>query len=312
MPAVPPLDPDFAAAVAGAERGDLLDVAAARARARRGRVDAPLAPTRPLAVCDRVVAGDVDVPVRCYRPRDVAGALPALVYFHGGAFVVGDLDAEDSYCRLYAAEVGCVVVAVDYRLAPEHPHPAAVRDGAAVLRFVADQAEQLGVDPARLAVGGASAGGALAAATALHARDHGGPALRFQFLHYPVLDDRLETPSARALVDVPLFARRDAIAMWDHYLGPADARAQPVAATAAPARAATLAGLPATYLDVGAVDPLRDEGIAYAQRLLDAGVDVELHVVPGAPHGYEIARDAALTLRLAHEHVAALRRGLGA
>jgi acetyl esterase/lipase len=311
---VPPVDPVFAAAVAGAKRGDLLDVEAARARSRRARVAAPLSATKPLDAVDLTVPGKdgVSVPIRVYRPAGVAQPLPALVYFHGGAFVVGDLDAEDSYCRTYASEVGCAVVAVDYRLAPEHPYPAAMDDGAAVLRFVTSNAGDLGVDARRVGVGGASAGGALAAAVAIDARDSDGPPLCFQFLHYPVLDDRLETASARNMTEVPLFARPDAVQMWDHYLGSTRALPAPIAPTAAPARVETVAGLPPAYLDVGAVDPLRDEGIAYAQRLLAAGIDVELHVVPGAPHGYEIARDAELTLRLAHEHVAALRRGLRA
>jgi acetyl esterase/lipase len=228
------------------------------------------------------------------------------VYFHGGAFVLGQVEVFDSACAGFATEVDMVVVSVDYRLAPEDPYPAAVDDCYAALEWVVANAEELGVDPDAVAVGGVSAGGALAAAISLLARDRGGPALAFQLLVNPVLDDRLDTASVRACTDTPLWNSHHAATMWDLYLGASRRHVSPYAA---PARATDLAGLPPAYVLTSEFDPLRDEGITYAFRMLEAGVPVELHNVAGVFHGFDAFPTAISRLAMAEQH-RALRRAL--
>jgi acetyl esterase/lipase len=221
------------------------------------------------------------------------------VYFHGGGFVAGDLDTEDLRCVRIARDAGCVVISVDYRLAPEHRFPAAHDDCVAVLEWTAREAAALGVDPRRIGVAGASSGGNLAAATSLRARDHGGPPVAFQLLAYPSLDDRLETASVR-FVGTPLVDGSDCAHCWDYYLGLDRADVSPYAA---PARATDLRGLPPTYLLTAELDPLRDEGIRFATRLLEAGVSVELHQFAGAFHAFDLF-PTAISQRALDEQVA--------
>jgi acetyl esterase/lipase len=255
--------------------------------------------------------GGTEIPIRIYAPVDRGGApAAALVFFHGGAFVLGDRYTEELRCLRYAAEVPCVVVSVDYRLAPEHPYPAAVDDCFAGLEWTVAHAPELGVDPARVGVGGSSAGGALAAAVALRARDAGGPPLVFQLLNYPVIDDRMDTASMRAFDTTPLWTSGATADMWEHYLGDPTTRGD-VSPYAAPGRAADLSGLPPAYVLTAELDPLRDEGIEYARRLMEAGVPTELHTVAGACHGFDIiAANGALGRRAIDEQVRALARGL--
>ena len=229
---------------------------------------------------------------------------------HGGGFVIGSVETEHGGAAQMAISTGAVVVSVDYRLAPEHPYPAALHDCYAALTFLHDQADALGVDPDRVAVAGTSAGGGLAAATALFARDRGGPALCFQLLHIPELDDRLETGSMQAFVDSPMWNRPLAVQSWQAYLGPRYGAAD-VPAYAAPARAADLSGLPPAYISTAEHDPLRDEGITYAQRLLQAGVSVELHQFPGTFHGSALVMTASVSRRAQREATVVLRRALG-
>jgi acetyl esterase/lipase len=211
---------------------------------------------------------------------------------------------------MMAIAVGAVVVSVDYRLAPEHPFPAALHDCYSALRYMAGEADALGIDPDRIAVSGGSAGGGLAAATTLLARDLGGPALCFQMLHIPELDDRLETPSMRRFVDSPLWNQPLAVQSWRAYLGELSGR-DDIPALAAPSRADDLSGLPSAYVSTAENDPLRDEGIDYAQRLLQAGVSVELHQFPGTFHGSALVTTAAISKRAQAESVVVLRRALG-
>ncbi|HLN17507.1 MAG TPA: alpha/beta hydrolase [Acidimicrobiales bacterium] len=250
-----------------------------------------------------------DIRVRLYEPVERDGTAPGLAYFHGGAFVLGDLEVEHGKCLRHAADGGAVVLSVDYRLAPEHPYPAGLEDCYTGLVWLADHAEELGVDPARLAVGGSSAGGNLAAAVALLARDRGGPPLAFQLLIYPVTDDRTGNyPSMAEFAELAGWnglASRD---MWDHYLGP---EPREVSAYAAPARAEDLRGLPPAFVITAEFDPLRDEGMAYAIALQQAGVPTELHHVPGVPHGFDLLLpEAAVSRRAIDEQVAVLRRHL--
>lgn len=265
-----------------------------------------------LEITDRLVPGydgDPDVGVRVYRPLRPAEQRPALLHMHGGGFVVGSVDTEHFGASTLAAKLGAVVVSVEYRLAPEHPYPAALNDCYAALSWVHDSAGELGVDPARVALYGQSAGGGLAAALALFARDNGGPRVCFQFLGIPELDDRLDTPSMKAFVDTPLWNRPSAELSWEYYLG--GMRNAEVPHYAAPARAADLSGLPSAYVSTMEFDPLRDEGIRYATRLLEAGVPTELHSYPGTFHGSAFVVTASSSRRIAAEELQVLRRALG-
>lgn len=304
------VDPELAALVPLLPVLDLSDLASARAvldGAASGLTTASQPWQERVVVSDSRIPGPPgapEVPVRVYRPKDDA-VRPALVYFHGGGFVLGGIRLFDTMCADYAANADVIVVSVDYRLAPEDPFPAAVEDCYAAVEWAAT-AGSLGIDTATVAVGGASAGGGLAAAVALMARDRDGPAIAFQLLVYPVLDDRLETVSVRGFTDTPLWTSEHVAVMWDLYLGPERRRVSPYAA---PARATDLAGLPPAYVLTCELDPLRDEGIAYAQRMLQAGVPVELHNVAGAFHGFD-AFPAAISRAANAEQHAALRKAL--
>ncbi|MEZ0365578.1 alpha/beta hydrolase [Mycobacterium sp. pUA109] len=219
------------------------------------------------------------VPVRIYRGGPAPA--PALVYCHAGAFALGNLDTDHRQCVELARRGGCTVVSVDYRLAPENPHPAALQDALTVLCWVVDTAATLGVDPTRVGVAGSSAGAALAAGLALRAADGAAPPVAVQLLHQPVLDDR-ETESKTRFRDAPTFDGAAAELMWRHYLGGAAPSAQAV-----PGRRESLAGAPAAFISCSEIDPLRDEAVDYARRLLAAGTRTELHVFAGTCHGFD-------------------------
>ncbi|QKW23069.1 alpha/beta hydrolase [Kitasatospora sp. NA04385] len=250
------------------------------------------------------------LPLRVYRPAadeartaDPADPLPVLLYLFGGGWTLGSLDTGDAICRRLTNAVGCVTVAAGYRLAPEHPFPAAVHDVAAAAEWIAAHAADLGADPARLAVAGDSAGGNLAAALTLLARERGGPALRHQLLVYPNTDHAADTPSVREHDDPLLFNRRSVAWYWSHYLAdPADG-ADPLAS---PLRAPSLAGLPPATVITAEYDPLRDEGELYAEALRAAGVPVELRRYDGMPHGF-FAMSGVLDDGRAAQHYAADR-----
>ncbi|WP_261569440.1 alpha/beta hydrolase [Frankia gtarii] len=224
------------------------------------------------------------IALRWYTARtSVPG--PAVLYFHGGGMILGSVGLYDPWVARYVSATGVPMLSVEYRLAPEHPHPTPVEDCYAALRWLADHAVELGVDPARIAVMGDSGGGGLAAAVALLARDRGGPALAQQILIYPMLDDRNTTPDP-AIAPFAGWNHDDNITGWGALLG--TARGGPdVSPYAAPARADDLTGLPPAYVEVGELDIFRDESIEYARRLSVAGVSIELHVHPGAPHGFD-------------------------
>ena len=258
-------------------------------------------------------AGAPDIPLRIYRPEQLDAITAGLLYIHGGGFAVGDLDSEHSGVVSMCRSLGIVIASVDYRLAPEDPYPAGLEDCYAALQWLHQEAASLGIDSQRIGVRGGSAGGGLAAALALLTRDRNGPSLCFQFLGIPELDDRLNTVSMLEFTDTPLWHRSNAILSWQYYLGD---RYQPgaegVPYTAAPARADIddLRGLPPAYVSTMEFDPLRDEGIQYALKLLQAGVTTELHSFPGTYHGSEMVLEAAVTKRGTSEGLEALRRGL--
>ncbi len=252
-----------------------------------------------------------DVPVRIYRPDTVAS--PALLLdVHGGGFMLGGLDMNHADNVELARNLGVVVVSVDYRLAPEAPFPAGLEDCYAALVWAVNNADTLGIDPARVVVHGMSAGAGLCAALTLLSRDHDGPTIAFQYLDSPEIDDRLETWSMREFTDTPVWNRPNAELSWDYYLGPGVRGTDQVSPYAAPARATDLSGLPPAYITVMEFDPLRDEGIGYAQALLCAGVPVELHLFPGTFHGSGLMiRHPRVSQRQHADRHAVLARALG-
>src|SRR5512133_3526833 len=296
------MDPELEAFIPLFPPADLTDPITARKRLAALAAAVPPLETTGMEVTDRTVAGDPEVAVRIYRPHQAQGAI---VWLHGGGFVMGDLDTEHPAASRVADGSGAVVISVGYRLAPEHRFPAALDDAYAALAWTANHAAELGIDPKRIAVGGHSAGAGLAAAVALRARDQQGPPIRFQLLNQPELDDRQQSWSARHFTDTPWMTRDKLAASWRHYLGP-----QPATPYAAPARAADLSGLPPAYLATAEFDPLRDEDLAYALRLLQAGVSVELHQWPGTFHGSQAILSAEISQRQIAEFTAALRRAL--
>lgn len=229
--------------------------------------------------------GAPDVRVVVYRPKDVSETLPILMHIHGGAFCIMHPESFAGMEANWALGHRCVVVSVDYRLAPEHPFPAGPEDCYAALLWIAENAAELGGDLDRLVVTGGSAGGALTAALTMMTRDRGGPAISYQALLIPVTDDRMQTPSMRqAGADTPGFNAPAAIGMWLHYLGEEYDR-EKTSPYAAPARAENFEGLPPAFIQTNGLDPLRDEGIEYGLKLLAAGIPVELYNCPGAYHG---------------------------
>lgn len=243
--------------------------------------------------------------------RRSTGELPgsAVLYLHGGGMIFSLAHIGSMYelaARRYVAESGVPLLVVDYRVAPEYPHPTPVEDCYAALEWLAGNASKLGFDPGRLAVMGDSAGGGLAAGVCLMARDRGGPAVAQQLLIYPMLDDRPATPD-RALVRFLTWTYDDNLTGWGALLGD-DAGGEDVSPYAAPARATDLAGLPDTYIDVGDLDIFRDEDIAYARRLSDAGVHTEFHLHAGCPHAFEALADGAdVSKRALNDRIRRLR-----
>jgi acetyl esterase/lipase len=224
------------------------------------------------------------VPVRVRRPRSDGRDLPCLVWMHGGGFVLGSSRLPDPRLDEWCSGLGCVGVSVDYRLAPEHPYPAAIDDCYRALLWVFDHARELGVDPARIGVGGRSAGGGLAAGLALLSRDRAEVRIAFQLLINPMLDDRRLTESSKW--DGAVWPPSANAYAWDAYL-PGAAGTDAITAYAAPARAGDLTGLPPALITVGTLDCFLDEDVDYAMRLAHAGVATELHVHAGVPHGFD-------------------------
>jgi acetyl esterase/lipase len=265
----------------------------------RTMVGAPTPPSDAVERIGHVVPGDTgsgdpDIPVRVHRARGENGVLPCVYSMHGGGYVIGSYTMDDPQFEALCPALGVVGVSVEYRLAPDTPYPGPLEDCYRGLVWTYEHAGELGIDPTCIGVMGVSAGGGLAAALALLARDRGEVPVAFQLLDSPMLDDRQLTPSSRE-ADLAVWSRGSNTFGWKSYLGDQYGRAD-VPYTAAPARATDLSGLPPAFVSVGAVDGFRDEDIDYARRLNQAGVPAELHVYPGACHGFNvIAPDAAVS-----------------
>ena len=274
-------------------------------------VPAPEFPGR--KVSERFVPGSEgapDVRVLLYQPVKTAQPTAGLLWLHGGGYISGSVDAEDIPVRQMAAELGCVVVSVDYRLAPETPYPGSLEDCYAALTWLYTHAAEVGVDRERLAVAGSSAGGGLAAALALLARDRGEIPLAFQCLNAPMLDDRtVKADPPHPYTGEFIWTQEANRFSWTSLLGQ-EPGSEGVSPYAAAARAENLAGLPPTFIGVGALDLFLEENLAYARRLIRAGVPTELHVYPGTFHGYQLVPNAQVTQAAQRDRMSALRRAL--
>ena len=305
------MDPELAALHVLTPNIDIADYPAARVREKHlvaemrsgvPTMDAEVTDTR----CAR--ADGSAIPVRIYRPRGSTGRLlPALLFIHGGSFVTGGLHSEDSRSEQYAAQTGCAVVGVDYRLAPEHPFPAGLDDCWTVLQWLAVESGRLEIDPTRIAIGGLSAGGGLAAGLAARARDEDGPPIVLQLLVFPVLDARADSPSVRRFRNAPVLTGPGVETMWRLYLGAEWPGPGTPPLYSSPAHLADLADLPPTFIAAAEYDPLRDEALAYAGRLLEAGVSVDLRLYAHAYHSFDGFQAARLSQAARHDQMAALR-----
>jgi acetyl esterase len=281
-----PLDPTVAAmleSMAAADAPALSEMTPVAAREMYRTMQAALPGPEIADVIDRSIPGPGgDIPVRIYANTPGTNR-PCLIFFHGGGWVIGDLDTHDSVCRELAIEADCVVIAVDYRLAPEHPYPAAIDDCYAAFVWAHDNAAELGVDTAHIAAGGDSAGGNLTACVALRARTELGPHLDHQLLVYPVTDTSLDTASYESNGEGYMLTRDSMTWFFDQYLPEAAQRSEVLAA---PLRAENLEGLPDATVITAEFDPLRDEGEAYAARLEVAGVPTTVQRFDGMIHGF--------------------------
>lgn len=292
---------------------DAADVAGMRAGMAAMMAAMPLPRDEGVTVTDRTIEGlngAPDVPIRIYIPSWLEAPYPIHLDIHGGGYIAGDLETDRQICRDICKGAGCAVVSVDYRLAPETIHPGASDDCYAALLWVAKQGPTLGFDIGKLTIGGESAGGGHAAALAIRARDEGGPAIRLQLLGQPMLDDRTcvadPHPYSGEYVWTPALNRLG----WGSLLG-VEPGSDAVPAGAVPSRCADLAGLPPTFIIVGALDLFAEEDIEYARRLIRAGVPTELHVLPGMFHGAaSVVPDAAPSKAYFEMQFAALKRAV--
>ena len=280
---------------------DLRDLAGSRTILKKLAERARIRDTSSIAVEEFAITHPEDsttLNLKSFRPLTGSTEKPALLWIHGGGYVMGSAGDTDRTLAHIALETDCTVFSVDYRLAPEHAYPAALDDCFDCLLWLQEHANQLKIDPARIAIGGASAGAGLTAALALRARDEGTQQVLFQLLIYPMLDHRHRTPSSRAIQDPNLWNEQTNRLAWALYLGALTDHDE-IPPYASASLAADLTNLPPAFVCVGDLDIFLDEDIDYAQRLLQAGVPTELHVYPGAIHGFDmLAPDAAISQRL--------------
>lgn len=305
------VDPELVALLDQVSDSVLTAEVVRQSRAMISQAPVNVSPSSALSVSERFIPGPEgapDVRVLVYLPTSVQEPLPVLLWLHGGGYVMGSADAEDLRVKNVVSALGCAAVSVDYRLAPETPHPGPLEDCYAALQWLAMHADELLIDPHRIAVGGTSAGGGLAAALALLARDRGSVSLVCQCLLAPMLDDRTCTlvqphPYTGEFIWTPQANRFGWTALLGQEPGGAD-----VSPYAAAARAQHLEGLPSTIITVGALDLFLEEDLEYARRLMRAGVPTELHIHPGAYHGFILVPDARVTQAAWRDQLAALQR----
>ncbi len=262
---------------------------------------------------DKIIPGPKDAPdiaVRIYRLEKQSKALPALLWIHGGGYMLGEIDQEDFTAKNYTLAGECVVVSVEYRLAPENPYPAPLEDCYAALKWLSTHADELKVDRSRIGIGGASAGGGLASGLALLARDRKEVKTIFQLLVYPMINDCNITPPNDALPDALFWTRANNLLGWRSYLG-CQPGGEGISCYAAAYRADNLEGLPPAYITVGDIDLFAQEDVNYAQRLIAAGVPTELHVYPGGCHAFDmLVPGADISKRFTADIRRALKRAL--
>lgn len=257
------------------------------------------------------IDGEPDTAFRIYRPEAASAQPPALVWMHAGGFTLGGIEMDDLMAAQLAKDIGCAVVSVEYRLAPEHPFPAALNDCYTVLNHVAVNGQSMGLAPDRIAIGGASAGGGLAAGLALMARDRGRIEIAHQLLIYPAINDKNTAPADAQHPDTLFWSRANNISAWKYYLGDS-AGTDDVSAYAAPYRADDLSRLPPAYIAVGSLDLFIDDNVEYAKRLEAAGTPTRINVYPGAFHAFDVfAPASALAQRFIADRNDALRAVLG-
>jgi acetyl esterase/lipase len=310
------LDPEIAAVLPQLPAMDLTDIPGARATLMDmlAAANAGVGPSPDVTREDHLVPGlngAPEVRVRHYRPASQSGVVPCLYWIHGGGHVLGQIEQDDPMMDHIVGAVGCAAVSVEWRRPPEHPFPAPMDDCYAGLTWTYKNAAELGVDPQRIAIGGASSGGGSAAGLALLARDRGEVPVCFQLLVYPMLDDRNVTPASVAVTEPRVWNRDCNLIGWRAYVGEA-AGTEACSPYAAPTRATDLRGLPPAYLPGGDLDLFIDEDIEYGQRLQQADVPTELHVYPGGIHGFDLlAPGSALAQRFIRDRDEALQRAFG-
>ncbi len=254
--------------------------------------------------------GSPDVAVRIYRPEIQPGLLPALLWIHGGGYMLGDIDQEDFTAKQFTLAGECVVVSVEYRLAPEHPYPAPLEDCYAALKWLSAHANELGIDRSRIAIGGASAGGGLAAGLAILTRDRAEVKTIYQLLVYPMINDCNIAPASDTLPETLFWTRENNLIGWRSYLG-CEPGSDDISCYAAAFRATNLEGLPPAYITVGDLDLFALEDIEYSWRLIEAGVPAELHVYPGGCHAFDmLVPNSNLSKRFVSDIHRALKRAL--
>ncbi len=300
------LDPDIAKAVTALPFEGLTDEQVAMIRS----VELPRVQSPDVETEDHTLPGEPEVRVRVHRPKGATGTLPCLYSIHGGGYVLGSYTMDDALFNALSPALGLIGVSVEYRLAPETPYPGPLEDCYRGLSWTRENAAELGIDTDRIGIRGISAGGGLAAALALLARDRGEIPLAFQLLDCPMLDDRQRTISSQQS-GLPVWSRESNTYGWRSYLG-ALYGTDDIPYTAAAARAQDLSGLPPAYVSVGTVDGFLDEDVDYALRLNHSGIATELHLYPGACHGYQMAVDSEIARQSARDAQDWLRRQIRA
>ena len=311
----PITDPQLLEALEGAvpEGIDLSDIPAVRTLYDAPQVNEAAAPIRGVSSADCYAPGPPDSPdvmVRIYRPEAQTGSLPALLWIHGGGYILGSVSGDHLRAGSLSLSLNCIVASVEYRLAPENPFPAAVEDCYAALKWLAQQSSRFGVTRDRIAVAGVSAGGGLAASSALMARDRAEVDICYQLLIYPMINDCNVQQASPDLPDAPVWPRANNLIAWRAYLG-TEPGADDISPYAAAFRAEDLSGLAPAFIGVGTVDLFRDENIAYARRLMDHGVPTELHVYRDGFHAFDgAAPDSDAAQRFTAEYTRVLKRAL--